>query len=248
MTTPQAVRTWTTEYGVVMHAFQRPDGAWLIRLPIEHVEAWGALVEIASVDICGVMLVSMPADQDDRAESELRRAGFMPSRQEVVWRVPVADLFAKPLVDTGHRMVSVTSLDADAVAELDNSIRRDIPGTEGWIGTGAELAASLDDPEFDPMLYRVAQHPATGSLDGLIRVWNRKPEPRLGCIGVTRPWRRTRLALFLVQDIAQTLHARGVTHITAETDTTNRDSYMMARRQRGEAIRALVEWQKEIPC
>lgn len=248
MTNPQGDKSWSTENGVVMGAVQRPDGAWLIRLPAEHVEMWGSLLEIASTDICGAMLVSRPADEDVRAESELRRAGFTPLRQETVWRIPVAGLLAKPTVSTRHQIVSVSALDADAVAELDNNIRRDIPGTEGWVGTGADLTASLDDPEFDPALYRVARHTVTGSLDGLIRVWNRSPEPRLGCIGVTRPWRRTRLALALVQGIAQTLHVRGVTHITAETDTTNRDSYVMARRQGGEAIRDTIEWQKVIPC
>lgn len=246
MTDSQVEKSWSTKNGVIVRAVQRPDGAWLLRLPEEQIEEWSALLEIASKDIGSTMLVTRPADEDERAKFELHRAGFLPGRQETVWRLPVAELLTKPKAVTDHHLVSVNSLDAGAVADLDNRIRRDIPGTEEWIGTGADLIASLDDPEFDPELYRVARHIVTGSLDGLIRVWNRTPEPRLGCIGVTQQWRRTRLALYLVQDIATTLHARGVTHVTAETDTTNRDSHVMARRQGGEATRATIEWKKVV--
>lgn len=242
-----AVMSWSTEDGAIMRAVHRPDGAWSIRLPENHVAEWAALLSMATADISGAMLVSRPRDEGVEAESALRRVGFTPARSETVWRVPVARLLAKPSVRTEHRIVSVASLDAHAVAALDNSIRRDIPGTAGWVGTGAQLTASLDDPEFDPALYLVALHPRTGSLNGLIRVWKRAPEPRLGCIGVTRPWRRTRLALSLVQQIATTLHAMGVTHITAETDATNHDAHLMASHHGGEPIQATIEWQNMRP-
>lgn len=245
MTESQLTRRWSTDAGAAVNAVQRPDGAWLLHLPENHVDAWSDLVRLVSGDLDGPLLVSRPEDQGMEADAALRTAGFVPVRWETVWRIPIAGLLAKPTVRTAHRIVSVTSLDADAVAELDNRIRNDIPGTEGWMGTGAQLIESLADPEFDPALYRVAQHEESARLDGLIRVWNRVPEPRLGCIGVTRPWRRTRLALALVQDIADTLHARGVTHITTETDTTNRNSHPMAIRQGGQAIKTTVEWHRE---
>lgn len=241
------VRSWSTEDGAVMRALQRPDGAWSIRLPEDHVTAWAALLSMVTADLSGALLVSRPGGQSVEVDSVLRRAGFTPARSETVWRLPVAGLLARLSVRTVHRIVPVTSLEAHSVAALDNSIRRDIPGTGGWVGTGAQLTASLDDPEFDPALYLVAQHSMSGSLDGLIRAWNRSPEPRLGCIGVTRPWRRTRLALALVQQIAGTLHARGVTHITAETDATNHDSHLMATHHGGEPVQTTIEWQNTRP-
>jgi hypothetical protein len=163
-----------------------------------------------------------PADQDAAYARALRRAGFLPVRTETLWRLPVAAIPTIP-ARAEHQMVSVTELAPEAVAVLDNAIRDDIPGTSRWLGTGAQLTESLDDSDFDPALYLIARHPRTGSLDGLVRVWNRYPEPRLGCIGVTTPWRRTSLALKLLQNIAATLRARGVTHITAETDQTDYD-------------------------
>lgn len=241
------MRSWSTDDGAVMKAIQRPDGAWSVRLPEDHFAAWAALVSLARADISGVLLVSRPSEDCDEIVSQLGRAGFTPARVETVWRLPLAALLARPSVRTVHRLVPVTSLDADAVAALDNSIRRDIPGTDGWAGTGAQLTASLDDPQFDPALYLVAQHTKTEGLDGLIRVWNRSPEPRLGCVGVTRPWRRTRLALALVQEVASTLFARSVSHVTAETDAINRDSHRMAAHHGGETIQTTVEWQNLRP-
>lgn len=247
MTDARGNKSLASESGVELRAVRRPDGAWVLKLPDSLYETWHEMLQIAARELSGTILVTRPADDDQTAESALRLAGFSPARQDTVWRIPVARVLSRPQVTTDHEIASVTSLDPDKIAELDNQIRRDIPGTEEWIGTGADIIESLDDPEFDPALYRVAKHRVTGTLDGLIRLWNRTPEPRLGCIGVTRPWRRTRLALHLFQDVARTLNERGVTHITAETDTSNQDSFVMARRQGGEMIRSTIEWKNVVP-
>lgn len=236
---------WTAD-GATLRAVRRPDGAWWIGLPEEQPGAWPALVDAATQDGCGTLLISRPLDQGQEHERGLRRAGFTPARAETTWRLPIAAIPTTP-VRAQHRIVSVAELDPEIVADLDNAIRADIPGTQGWVGTGAQLKDSLDDPDFDPALYLVAQHPHTGRLDGLVRVWNRHPEPRLGCIGVTSSWRRTGLALALLQAVARTLHARGTTHITAETDDTNRASHLMALNHGGTAVATTIEWQRPSP-
>lgn len=243
MTHPEGPRRWSTPDGATLRAIRRPDGHWFVRLPQEHPDAWPTLVAAATQGGCGTLIVSRPADQDDACGRALRRAGFLPVRAETLWRLPVAAI-PTIAVRAGHEFVSVTELAPEDVAVLDNAIRDDIPGTSGWHGTGAQLTESLDDPDFDPALYLIARHPRTGSLDGLVRVWNRHPEPRLGCIGVTSPWRRTSLALALLQNIAATLQARGVTHITAETDQTNRSSHLMALNHGGTDVGRSVEWQR----
>ncbi|WP_281964810.1 GNAT family N-acetyltransferase [Serinicoccus marinus] len=240
----EASRTWSTEDGVVLRAMLRPDGAWSLRLPDAGPSVWGGLLHRANLELHGPLLVSCPAGHHPEAAATLTDAGFEPIRQEVVWRLSLARLRALPRVHTEHRLLPVTEVDLAEAAALDNRIRHDIPGTESWTASAEEFAATLDDPEFDPALYRVAQHPGSGTLDGLIRVWSRAPEPRLGCLGVTRPWRRTRLALALVQDVARTLESRGVTHLVTETDTTNRGSHRMAARLGGEAMRETVEWRR----
>lgn len=237
-------RSWTAG-GATMRAARRPDGAWSLRLPEEEPHTWPALVEAATDDGCGVLLVSRPADQREEHERALQRSGFVPTRTETIWRIPVSAV-PSTSVSTPHRIVSVTECEPDRVAELDNAIRSDIPGTQRWAGTGAQLLDSLDDPDFDPALYLVAQHDRDDRLDGLLRVWNRHPEPRLGCIGVTRPFRRTSLALALLQHAARTLEARGVAHVTAETDRTHRASHLMARNRGGTAMADAVEWQRPL--
>lgn len=241
------VRSWSTAEGAVARAVHRPDGAWLLRLPAEDPDAWPALVEAATRDGCGTLLVDRPADQSRVHDDALRLAGFTPARTETRWRIPVAAIPITP-ARAEHRVLPVTECDPESVAVLDNEIRADIPGTAGWMGTGTQLTDSFDDPDFDPALYLVAQHPHTGDLDGLIRVWNRQPEPRLGCIGVARSWRRTSLALLLLQSVAGTLRDRDVTHITAETDDTNHASHLLALNHGGMAVETTAEWRRPSPA
>lgn len=171
------------------------------------------------------------------AKALLAHAEFMPIRMEHLGRVPLARLLDLS-ADAHHELVPVTCLDPADVAALDNEVRGDIPGSEEWRGTAADLLDPLDDPESDPELYLVARSLDTETLDGLIRVWNRSPSPRLGCIGVVRGWRRTRLAGSMVRSVARVLHERGVGSIIAETDDGNRDSEAMARRAGGEVTGA----------
>ena len=118
-----------------------------------------------------------------------------------------------------------------------------MPGAERWVGTVSDLQESLTDDEFDPELYLVAIHQDTGSYDGLIRVWNRKPYPRLGDIGVRPGWRRTRLGPALLAAVARTLGERSVTHVVVtETDINNWDSYSIAAHHGAVARGRSVEW------
>jgi len=137
----------------------------------------------------------------------------------------------------------VDRCELNRVVDLDNTIRADIPGTRTWRGTLADLSESLDDSDFDPALYLVAVHEKTGSYDGLIRVWNRLPWPRLGCLGVRFPWRRTRLPAALVSAVACVLRDRGVTDVVTETDVRNGGSYPMAF-SRGISTGVMTEWER----
>lgn len=121
-------------------------------------------------------------------------------------------------------------------------MRRQIPGTHAWNGTVADLHDSLDDDDFDPHLYLIAEHHRGGSYDGLIRVWSRQPRPRMGCIGVTPAWRRTRLAPALLSAVTTLLLDRGTEEIEAETDVTNRDPYLLAQNHGGTQHARTTEW------
>lgn len=234
-------RTWTNDAGASMRGVRRADGQWLVRFAEGHPQAWAELACIGAADVRAGLVTNRPGDQSAVHDAALREANFLPGRYEQSWRIPVAGL-PRVTFDTPHDFVPVDELDLEAVARLDNAIRADIPGTENWHGTAADLQETLDDPEFDSALYLVARHVETGSLDGLIRVWNRAPAPRLGCIGVARPWRRTRLAAALIRAVGVTLRERRVEEIMTETDQLNTDSYAMAAHHGGIKSGTLVEW------
>lgn len=217
-------------------AFQRPDGQWQLRLP-EEVAGWAALLATRPPELVHVVLTNGEGDRG----TELGRLGFVATRTEQLWRVPVRGL-ARGFSTGRHDLREVTDCDLDQVTALDNAVRAQIPGSEGWEGTVSDLRESLVDDEFDPRLYLVAVHHDTGDYDGLVRVWDRRPDPRLGCVGVRASWRRTRLGPALLTAVASTLQQRGVTHVVTETDVHNRDSHALAARHGGVPVGRTVEW------
>ncbi len=235
-------RVWVSA-GLEVRAFPRPDGKWLVKLPEDHPEVWSRLIEQVRSDVDAPLLINTPADLDVQRSGTLRASGFIPTRAEAIWRIPLASISARPIHSSSHRLLPVDRCDLTRVVDLDNTIRVDIPGTRTWRGTLADLSESLDDSDFDPALYLVAVHEKTGSYDGLIRVWNRLPWPRLGCLGVRFPWRRTRLPAALVSAVACVLRDRGVTDVVTETDVRNGGSYPMAF-SRGISTGVMTEWER----
>ncbi len=112
------------------------------------------------------------------------------------------------------------------------------------MGTVADLADSLDDDEFEPRAPPlVARARADGAYVGLIRAWNRQPNPRIGYLAVGRAHRRTSLCLQLVVAVGAPLVDRGIEAVTTGTDVTNAASHTMVRRRGGEPIGLAAEWE-----
>lgn len=217
-------------------ALLRPDGQWFLRLP-EDPGSWTDLMASLPRDVVPALL----SRDEGCADALLVELGFEAHRTEQLWEVPVAGL-RHAIQSAHHDLVPVTACDPAGVTELDNVIRAQIPGTGAWVGTVGDLQDSLEDDEFDPELYLVAVHARTGTYDGLIRVWNRHPVPRLGCVGVRPEWRRTRLGPALLGTVAAALAQRGVTHVVTETDVANRDSHPLAVRHGAVPRGRTVEW------
>jgi len=235
-------RAWLSA-GLQVRAFPRPDGKWLVKLPEDHPELWARLIEQVSTELAAPLLINTPADLDPQRTGILQASAFIPARTEAIWRIPLTSTSARPIHSNTHRLRPVDGCDLNRVVDLDNTIRADIPGTRAWRGTLADLSETLDDSDFDPALYLVAVQAQTGSYDGLIRVWNRRPWPRLGCLGVRAAWRRTRLPAALVSAVAGVLRDRGVTDVVTETDVRNGGSYPMAS-SRGISTGVMTEWER----
>ena len=236
--------SWSTD-GATLRGVLRPDGRLQLRLPEQHPSAWATLLDLAAADARAPLLVNRPGDDSAAAVTVLRSAGFTPVRKQTHWRVSVPELVGtrrRSWHRSRHRILPVTALDVAAVVALDNAVREDIPGTARWRGSVADMEEDLADPEFDPELYLVAQDPVSGGLDGLVRIWNRVPVPRLGCLAVRPAWRRSGLAAALVAAVAGTLWERGVTHITTETDNSNAAASLAAANLGGVRTGSSVAW------
>lgn len=220
---------------------QRPDGKWLLKLPPEREDLWGALIDRVLMDVSAPLLVNTNVNSAAQLES-LVAAGFVARRSEELWRIPVTGRVIRTVEATFHRLVPVDRCDLLRVVELDNTVRAAIPGSESWRGTVEDFSRSLAADEFDPELYLIAEHTSTGTYDGLIRVWNRVPSPRLGCLGVRADWRRTRLPIALISAVATVLARRGVSHVVTETDVLNSGSHRMAART-GASVGTMTEWE-----
>lgn len=213
----------------------------MLRLP-PSVSRWPALLDAIPdvVDRVGVTL-----REGQPGATELHAAGFVPQRTEQVWRVPLDDLSRAVVRAPAHRLTSVAECELTRVAALDSAVRRQIPGTDGWSTSADELAQSLQDEEFDPATYLVAEHLGTGDYDGLVRVWRSPARARVGCLGVRPGWRRTRLGPALLTEVARRLVAAGVHEVETETDVANRDSHTMVVRHGGVPLWRSVEWSRQ---
>lgn len=168
------------------------------------------------------VVVEVDSDRVDEIES-LVRVGFALRRTETRYRLPIASaLHRLPASDPpGLAFVSAVDVDVARLHRLDETLRADIPGSEGWSATVDEFRRSdLDGADFDPRTYLVA---VEGGADaGLIRVWVGDSEPRLGMVGVIGARRRRGIAsALLARGLRATVDVTGARSVTLEIDDGN---------------------------
>jgi RimJ/RimL family protein N-acetyltransferase len=203
--------------GVVgtVHPWPAPDRR--LRLFFERTEpaAYGPLLE----KIEGPCVTTV--DEADReAVAALAGLGFEIVRREEQLEIPVRRTsYALP---AGCRVISAADTGIRELMALDDALRDDVPGAEGWESNETWFREeTYDSPFFDPETYLVAIGP-DGSYTGLVRIWNGpRPLPRLGLIGVLQDHRRRGLTRALISAALNVLHDRGATVVTAEADETN---------------------------
>lgn len=212
----------------------RPDGRCFIRFPAERQDSWPALADRVQADVGRDLYVN--TDEADTASvARLISSGFVQNRREQRWIIPIDSARVVTAVPSDAiRLIKGDAVDLDRLRGLDDTIRNDIPGTDGWCSSREEFAdSSVNDSEFDPELYLVAEHRRTGEYVGLVRVWVKATGPRLGCVGVTSGSRRTRVARDLINAVIEVLAARGYEHLVTETDTNNYASFGLASHHGG---------------
>jgi ribosomal protein S18 acetylase RimI-like enzyme len=182
------------------------------------------------------------ADESDAEHLQaLEDRGFVRERRELSLVLPT-DVHRCP-APSGVEAVRADNVDEEVLRLLDDELRQDVPGTDGWRWTaGGFREETYLSPHFDPSVYLVAA--AQGEHVGICRVWMRPEHPRLGFIGVRRSFRRRGIARWLIGEALAVLQARGEREVWTEVDETNVASRTLLERLGGRPIGASLEFRR----
>jgi ribosomal protein S18 acetylase RimI-like enzyme len=185
----------------------RPDGRRFVRL--------------SELDVASDEELYIDVDEEEAAVvARCLERGFVVNRRESVYRVPTARGPDLPVPD-GFVFVRADTVDERRLRVLDDALRQDVPGTDGWCWDEPGFLEELWQPAFDASTYLIAEDTSSGEFVGIVRVWNKPELPRLGFIGVARSHRRLGLARALVAQVFAVLVSRGQSEVTTEIDDTN---------------------------
>jgi ribosomal protein S18 acetylase RimI-like enzyme len=232
-TIPRVLRSpsdlvWRARAGVeeigVLRALLRPDGRCFVLFESCRADAYGPLSEAVAEETGRDLYVTI-----DEADEEGRRRyeglGFVVNRREGEYRIatdPEATGLGRAEAPPGFVLARADEVDEHRLRVLDDTLRGDVPGTDGWSWDEAGFREeTFNSPFFDPATYLIALEQRSGEYAGLVRVWNNPETPRLGLIGVLRPHRRRGLAKAMLARAFGVLHERGSVEVSTEVDDTN---------------------------
>jgi GNAT superfamily N-acetyltransferase len=183
-------------------------------------------------------IFAMVDEEDVELLHALEAHGFGRERRELALVLPSGVPRVPP--PPGIGVVRGDEVDETALRQLDDELRQDVPGTDGWRWDAAGFREETYlSPQFDPAVYLVAT--MAGEHVGICRVWIRPEHPRLGFIGVRRSLRQRGIARWLIGETFAVLHARGEPEVWTEVDETNVASRALLEGLGGRAVGASLE-------
>lgn len=159
--------------------------------------------------------------------------GFEVSRREGCYLVPTSPEvtgLGDARLPAGLAVISAEDADEDRLRLLDDALRQDVPGADGWQWDAAGFHEETFCAAFDPATYLVAMARAGGQYAGLLRVWNNPEGPLLGLVATLPGYRRCGLARALIAQAFGALRERNKTEVTAEIDDMNAASIALFSR------------------
>lgn len=203
------------------NAMLRPDRRWFVSVDTWNASSFLPLISAVADDLRQDLHTTV--DEDD--ERELRNwdaAGFTILRRKHHYLVPTAldrTRLAGAALPAGMSLISADAVDEGGLRALDERLREDVPGMDGWIHDPREFREqTFEERRFDPATYLVAVDDVRQTFAGLARVWNHPRLPRLDLVGVTPGYRRRGLAIVLLAAVFAPLSQRGVTEVAADAD------------------------------
>lgn len=202
----------------------RPDERMFLHFVGPDHGAYGPLGEHAAGDLGRPIFVTLGEDSGT-ALGSLRRAGFVVDMVSEGFRVRFDDALEwlrRAWVPSGFAIISAEEADEGRLFDLDNALRQQVPGTEGWRGNREWFEEELAErPPFDPAAYLVAIDVSSGDYAGLVRIWRNPTGPRLGLIGVLPRFRSAPIAAALLQRALAAASAWGHHALVTETSVDN---------------------------
>jgi ribosomal protein S18 acetylase RimI-like enzyme len=201
----------------------RPDARWFLYFDTWHADAYRPLADAVARDLGRDLYVTLEDAEFDALDA-CAAAGFTVHRRESYYRIatdPAVTGLAGAVLPDGLDILSAANADITRLRLLDDALRQDVPGTDGWRWDPDEFRAETFGPFFDPATYLVAADQASGEYAGLVRVWRSRGGPRLGLIGVLATYRQRGAARALLGTAFAVLAARGASSVVAEVDDTN---------------------------
>lgn len=228
-----AWRACAGEEGIgVVKALLRPDERCFMFFDSCRAEAYEPLLAAVAQDLGRDLYMTIDA-ADDEGWALYEQLGFVANRRESEYLI-ATDPHVTGLVGVetprGFVLLRADQVAEDRLRVLDDTLRQDVPGTDGWRWDEAGFhEETFDSPSFDPTTYLIAIEQTSGDYAGLVRVWNNPVAPRLGLIAVVQRYRRRELAKALLARSFGLLHERGKTEVSAEVDDTNVASTSLLR-------------------
>jgi GNAT superfamily N-acetyltransferase len=230
-----------------VRAFLKPDGRWVIGFDDCRDDAYQPLLA-AVADGTGGELYATANEKNGESQARFADLGFVVNRREGIYLIPTdPELTGLAKADPGETvLISAIDADWDDLRLLDDALRQDVPGSDGWQWDPAGFREeTYDASDFDPATYVVAVDSYSARYIGLARVWVGPGRPRLGLVAVLPPYRRRGLARAMLSKVFGVLHERGKAEVTCEIDDTSTASLALLTGIGAHRIAGMVEFKRQ---
>ncbi|MGN6678413.1 MAG: GNAT family N-acetyltransferase [Streptosporangiaceae bacterium] len=224
-------------------AVLRPNGRWFVHFDLSHEDNYEPLLA-AVAENTGSDLYTVVDERNKDALARFEQLGFAVNRHESVVAIATdPQVTGLHVTDEPDGVITISANDAfeDQLRLLDDALRQDIPGAEGWRWDPVDFNEETFSREFDPATYLVAVDVPSGEYIGLVRVWMNPGRPRLGLIAVLPQYRGRGLASLLLARAFRVLHERGKKEVTAEVDESNAASRSLMEKLAARRIGGYLE-------
>jgi ribosomal protein S18 acetylase RimI-like enzyme len=201
----------------------RPDNRCFLYFDTWRPDAYLPLADAVAGDLSRDLYVTLEDAEYDTIDA-CAEAGFVVLRRESYYRIPTDPAvtgLAGAVLPAGLDVLSAADADITRLRLLDDALRQDVPGSEGWRWDADQFRAETFSSFFDPATYLVTVDRASGEYAGLVRIWRNRAGPRLGLIATLARYRRRGVARALLGQAFAVLADRGDTSAVGEVDDTN---------------------------